>query len=160
MSPLLRHWKIVDLLVDLIKALLRHQQQDWDAFRLITLKRDAEQGVEPDYSFYVQNRHRILAKDRFDLAIDPPPDLALEVDLTSLTRPEDYVAIAPVELWLYRQNELRIYGFEGRTYRELDRSLMFPDWDLKALMPVFVERGWQAGSSVTVREFEAYLAQA
>ncbi len=155
MSPLPRHGKSADLMADLAKILLKSTRREWEAFTPITLKRSEEQGVEPDYCFYVQNRMQILGKERLDLSIDPPPDLALEVDLTSLTRPEDYQAIAPTELWIYRQFSLKIYGFTQSTSRELDRSLMFPHQDIKTLIPRFIERGWQVGSSVALREFEA-----
>jgi Uma2 family endonuclease len=87
-------------LADLVKALLRHQRKDWEAFTPITLKRVDQQGVEPDYCFYIENRDQILGKERIDLENDPPPDLVIEIDLTSTTNPEDYQAIGVPELWI------------------------------------------------------------
>ncbi|MBD2495181.1 Uma2 family endonuclease [Nostoc sp. FACHB-280] len=157
MSPLPGHGKNVDILADLVKALLRYQGQDWEAFTPITLKLTNQQGVEPDYCFYLQNRQRILGKERLDLEIDPPPDLLIEVDLTSTTTPEAYQAIAPSELWIYRRSNLLIYHFDKQQYQESQTSYHFPDFDVKKLIPKYVERGWQVGSSVAVREFEAFL---
>jgi Uma2 family endonuclease len=85
MSPLPGYGKYADTLADLVKALIRHQGKDWDAFTPITLKRRNVQGVEPDYCFYIQNRASVLAKERIDLEVDPAPDLAIEIDLTSAT---------------------------------------------------------------------------
>ncbi|MDY6940763.1 MAG: Uma2 family endonuclease [Cyanobacteriota bacterium] len=158
MSPLPRHGKEADLLADFVKILLRHQEKDWDAFTPITLKRIEQQGIEPDYCFYIENRDRILGKERIDLEIDPPPDLAIEVDLTCLSNPEDYRAISPSELWIYRQGNLSIYQFEEREYRESQTSRWFPNFELKTLIPRYCDRGWEMGSSVAIREFERAIA--
>jgi Uma2 family endonuclease len=88
MAPLPGHGKKSDTLSDLVKALLRYQGQDWDSFDPITLKRFEQAGLEPDACFYIQNRQAILGKERIDLETDPPPDLALEIDLTSSTKPK------------------------------------------------------------------------
>ncbi|NER23237.1 MAG: Uma2 family endonuclease [Symploca sp. SIO1C2] len=157
MSPLPKHGNQADLLADLVKVLLRYQEKDWQAFTPITLKRINQQGVEPDYCFYMDNRERILGKERIDLEIDPPPDLAIEVDLTCVSKPEDYQAIAPSELWIYRQSRLLIYQFELQQFRESKTSRWFPNYDLKTLIPKYCARGWQVGSSVALREFEAAL---
>lgn len=157
MSPLPRHGKNADLLADFVKALLRQVGKDWDAFTPITLKRINQQGIEPDYCFYIDNRDRILGKERIDLETDPAPDLAIEIDLTCTTKPEDYQAIAPLELWVYRQSELSIYQFDAQQYRESQISRWFPGYDLKTLIPQYIDRGWQIGSSVALREFEEAL---
>jgi Uma2 family endonuclease len=157
MSPLPRHGKDADLLADFVKALLRQLEKDWDAFTPITLKRINQQGIEPDYCFYIDNRDRILGKERIDLETDPPPDLAIEVDLTCATQPEDYQAISPLELWIYRQGQLSIYQFESQQYRESQTSRWFPRYDLKTLIPQYCDLGWQMGSSVALREFEEVL---
>ena len=157
MSPLPRHGKNSDILADLVKALLRHECRDWDAFTPITLKRINQQGIEPDYCFYIDNRGEILGKERINLETDPPPDLAIEIDLTCTTKPEDYEAIAPLELWVYRQSQLSIYQFDSQQYRESQISRWFPRYDLKTLIPQYCDLGWQIGSSVALREFEELL---
>jgi len=50
------------------------------------------QGIEPDQCFYIQNESAIRGKKRLDLTVDPPPDLALEIDVTSRTHPNIYQA--------------------------------------------------------------------
>ena len=154
MSPLPKHGNQADLLADLVKALLRHERKDWQSFTPITLKRINQQGIEPDYCFYIDNRDRILGKERIDLEKDPAPDLAIEIDLTCTTKPEDYQAIAPLELWVYRQSQLLIYQFDSQQYRESEISRWFPNYDLKRLIPQYIDRGWEIGSSVALREFE------
>lgn len=159
MSPLPGHGKNADILADLVKALLRHQAKDWEAFTPITLKRAARQGVEPDYCFYIENRERILGKERIDLENDPPPDLAIEIDLTSTTKPEDYQAIGVSEVWIYRRDQLLIFCFDRKRkqYQECQTSRCFSEHDIKTLLPQYVNRGWQVGSSVALREFEQFI---
>lgn len=156
-SPLPKHGKRSDVIADLVKCLLRHQGRDWEGFHPITLKRFAQKGLEPDFCFYIQNREAILGKEEIDLEIDPPPDLAIEVDVTSSTKPQDYNEISVPELWIDRQQTLRIYLFDGQNYEESDRSLIFPEVPVKRLIPEYVDRAWNAGSSVALREFEASL---
>ncbi|WP_230967954.1 Uma2 family endonuclease [Nostoc sp. WHI] len=61
----------------------------------------------------------ILGKEGFDFEIDPPPDLVLEVDLTSNTKAEDYQASAAGELWIYRRSNLQIYHFVSMKVSEV-----------------------------------------
>lgn len=159
MAPLPGHGKKSDSLSDLVKSLLRHQGRDWDSFDPITLKRFEQQGLEPDACFYIQNREAILGKERINLEIDPPPDLAIEVDLTSSTKPEDYQAIGVPELWIYRSRALYIYLFDGEQYRDSPNSLLFSQVPVKELIPQYVERAWEAGSSIALREFETQLQE-
>ncbi|MFN5516582.1 MAG: Uma2 family endonuclease, partial [Cyanobacteriota bacterium] len=102
MAPLPSHGKRIDVLRDLVKILLRAQGQDWDCFDPITLRRFQTAGVEPDTCFYLENRQAILGKERLDLAVDPSPDLAIEVDLTSPTALAAYETLGVPELWIYR----------------------------------------------------------
>lgn len=73
-----------------------------------------------------------------------------------MTKPEDYQIIAPTELWIYRRNGLIIYQFDKKQYWESQTSYNFPNFDVKTLIPQYIERGWQVGSSVAVREFEEF----
>ena len=157
MAPLPRHGKDSLMLSNLVQALLRHGGRDWEGFDPITLKRFGEVGLEPDKCFYIQHREAILGKERIDLESDPPPDLAMEVDATSATRPEDYEPLGVPELWIYREDSLRIYVFDGRHYRETPQSPTFPGLPVRQWIPEYVRRAWQAGSSVALREFERAL---
>lgn len=157
MAPLPAHGKKIDVLRDLVKVLLRREHRDWECFDPITLKKLERAGVEPDACFYIENRLAILGKEKIDLSVDPPPDLAIEVDVTSTTNPQDYQAIAIPELWIYRQGELLIYVFDGQKYQNSTRSPTFVNIDVKNLLPKYVEMAWSNGSSVALRQFEQDL---
>ncbi|NEP19555.1 MAG: Uma2 family endonuclease [Leptolyngbya sp. SIO4C1] len=157
MAPMAGHGRRIDILVDLVKALLRYQDRDWDSSHPMTLKRLQEAGAEPDACFYIQNWQALLGKERIDLSQDPPPDLAIEVDLTSITSLNVYQTLAVPELWIYRQEALMIYELTPEGYRESLTSPTFPDIDVKTILPRYVERSWNAGSSTALREFEQFL---
>jgi Uma2 family endonuclease len=158
MSPLPGHGKRSASLSGMVRTLLRYQGKDWEEFDPITLKQIGKVGIEPDACFYIQNRAAILGKERFDLTVDPPPDLALETDQTARTNPQDYQAIGIPELWIYRRQALLIYLFDGQQYQASSDSPLFAGIPVTELIPQFVERAWTAGSSVGLREFEAALA--
>ncbi|MGK7958629.1 MAG: Uma2 family endonuclease [Crocosphaera sp.] len=153
MSPLPSHGNRVDTLRDLVKILLGKKGLDWHCFDPITLKIPPVAGVEPDTCFYINNRQAILGKDKIDLTLDPPPDLAIEVDFTSITDVGAYEIIKIPELWIYRQGSLNIYVLEEDSYQESQKSRLFPDVDVKNILPQYVELGWNQGSSVALRQF-------
>lgn len=158
MSPLPEHANAIDIISDLIKALLRHQNRDWDSFHPVTLKYGKRPGLEPDACFYIENYQAILGKRKLDMSIDPPPDLAIEIDVTSFTRIEDYISLAIPEVWIYKSHELQIYRFTDNHYIETDTSLIFPDFSIKNIVPQYVDLAWQVGSSVALKEFSQTLS--
>jgi len=67
-----------------------------------TLRRRRKQrGLEPDECFWIANEARVRGMVRLNLRTDPPPDLALEVDVTSssLDRMAIYAALCVHEVW-------------------------------------------------------------
>ena len=157
MSSLPEHAKEIDIIADIVKVILRHQDRDWDSFHPVTLRRGKETGLEPDVCFYIENYQAILGKRKLDLSIDPPPDLAIEIDVTSFTRIEDYLPLAIPEVWIYKKGELNIYQFVDNSYLATDTSRIFPDFPVKQTIPQYVNRAWEVGSSVALREFSQIL---
>ena len=81
--PLPKHERAKSILGDLVKVLLEELDIDCEPLGSTSFKReDMETGVEPDDCFYIQNEAAIRGKERVDLTIDPPPDLAIEIDNT------------------------------------------------------------------------------
>jgi Uma2 family endonuclease len=72
----------------------------YEPFGSTTFKRENTAGVEPDACFYIQNYQRMIGRRKLE-PNDPPPDLAIETDVTSKTTLDAYVAIAVPELWIY-----------------------------------------------------------
>ncbi len=159
MAPRPEHGNFSDVLGDLVKSLLRHTGQEWQSFDPITLKRLGEAGLEPDKCFYIKNRETILGKKRIELPADPPPDLVLEIDITSSSHPEEYEPFRVPELWIYREDALCVFVFDGEHYRESSDSPIFPGIPVRQLIPEYIRRAWQFGASVALRQFDSALGE-
>jgi len=158
--PLPEHEKVKVLIGDFIKALLDEMQIDFEPFGSTTFKRiDKLAGLEPDDCFYIQNNVAMRGVRKLDLTIDPPPDLAIEVDLTSKTKLEVYQAIAVPELWIYLDSALKIYILREGKYLESQFSPTFGNLPIRDIIPQFVEQSLQEGRSVAIRAFRAWLKQ-
>jgi Uma2 family endonuclease len=89
---------------------------------------DLFKGVEADECYYIQNEAIIRGKMEFDLTIDPPPDLAIEVDVTSLSLPRlpIYGALGVPEVWRVYEGNVQILALQDGDYGMVDRSLSLP----------------------------------
>ena len=109
MVPLPEHEKDKEYIGDLVKILLETLQIDFEPFGSTTLKNEQmRQAVEPDTCFYIQNQAAVIGKNRLDLTVDSPPDLAIEIDITSRTRFDNYEILGVPELWRYTKQGLEI----------------------------------------------------
>src|SRR5436309_9933478 len=92
-------------------------------------RRKRRRGLEADESYWIVNEPLVRGKDRIDLRIDPPPDLALEVDVThsSLDRLAIYAALRVPEVWRREGETLVCYLLgEGGHYTVSSTSRAFP----------------------------------
>jgi Uma2 family endonuclease len=81
-----------------------------------TLKRDANrQGAEADESYYIVNEPAMLESGGIDLTAGPPPDLAIEIDVTgnSLAKLELYAALGVPEVWRFARQSLLVYQLDS-----------------------------------------------
>lgn len=158
MVPLPEHEVPRDLISDIVKTLLKAQGIRYQPFGSTTFKQENIAGVEPDACFYIQNYQRMIGRRRLE-PDDPPPDLAIETDVTSKTTLNAYEAIAVPELWIYDSGKLTIYLLRDGKYTKSDTSPTFPNIPLTQLIPATVERAWQVGSVQALEEFEGAIAQ-
>jgi Uma2 family endonuclease len=91
-------------------------------------REDLAKGLEPDQCYYIQNEEIVRGIAQIDLAKLPPPDLAVEIDITSssLDRFAIYADLQVPEIWRYDGQLLAIYGLAGNEYIMLDRSVAIP----------------------------------
>jgi Uma2 family endonuclease len=114
--------------------------------------------VEPDNCFYIQNEPLIRGNLNINLSEDPPPDLALEIDMTSksLNRQVIYARLGVPEIWRYDEGILTIYHLQDGEYIESERSLAFPDFPIKEI-PAFVKENLNVGRGVIRKLFRGWL---
>lgn len=142
MTPLPEHEYYKEALGDAIKDIAEVLDQDYESLGSTTWKREIKKaGVEPDNCFYFQNEPRIRGKLEYDLNQDPPPDLALEIDVTSksLSRFSIYARLGVPEIWCYDSGELKIYQLQNEGYIEVETSSVFPTLPVQEL-PALIEQ--------------------
>ena len=143
-----------ELLGDLVKILLDELEIDCECFGSTTFKRkDMDSGIEPDQCFYIQNHDRMRGKRRVDLNVDPPPDLAIEVDVTSKTQLDVYAKLGVPELWRYEKNQLRIDYLQGVSYQQVSTSPIFPGLPIPELVAEVLAESSKIGRSPALRTF-------
>lgn len=157
MVPLPEHEKPKDIVSDLVKILLKKTGKRYEPFGSTTFKRNAT-GIEPDACFYIQNYQQMIGRRRLE-PNDPPPDLAIEMDLTFITTIDAYLAIAVPELWVYASSKLNIYLLRDGKYIKSDISPNFPNILVSQIIPATIERSWQVGTVQALEEFEGTIAQ-
>ncbi len=126
MTPLPEHGRDASLLALIVIALLDHLNHIYDSFTPITMSLPEISGIEPDYCFYIENWRAVVGKKRIDWESDPPPDLAIEIDVTSYTDINDFLPYRVPEVWILKSNRLLIYRLQEESYG-LTESSYFPN---------------------------------
>jgi Uma2 family endonuclease len=131
-----------------------------------TLKLPLEKrGLEPDECYYLAHERQMRGKRDIDLSVDPPPDLAIEVDISrsSLDKLSIYAEIGVPEVWLYDGESLRVHQLQtDGTYAQQDASPAFPFLDLKEIgkeVERFMEGFEQLGETGWIRSFRAWVKE-
>ena len=162
MSPLPEHEKDADFLGVLVRALTRELRLTIQGGGSMTMRRRRKQkGIEPDRCYWIANEAAVRGKRTFDPRIDPPPDLAIEVDVTSssLNRMGIYAALGVPEVWRLDPPALTFHALgANRKYTALTYSLSFPFVTPADLMTFLPLRATQDENSV-VRQFRGWIQQ-
>jgi Uma2 family endonuclease len=141
MAPLPEHEYFKQSISIAIEDIAEVLEQNYESYGSTTWRKQAEQaGLEPDNCFYFQNEALVRGKLKFDLNQDPPPDLALEIDLTSksLDRFPIYARLGVPEIWCYDQGQLKVYLLRSGEYQPAEQSRVFPSLQVQGL-PQLIE---------------------
>jgi Uma2 family endonuclease len=158
--PLPEHERIKVLISNLLVVLLEELDLPWESLGSSTFKNSRmKTGIEPDDCFYLTNCQAIIGKKRLDLDIDPPPDLAIEVDLTSPTQFSAYEALAVPEIWRYQQGKLVIFILTEGHYLESTVSSLFSSLPVQAGISSILERSNEILTSEARKEFRQWVRQ-
>jgi Uma2 family endonuclease len=127
----------------------------------VTLNReDLERGVEPDSGFYIQNASRIRGR-KLDLSNNPPPDLVVEVDITSPStrRLQIYQSLQVPEVWRCTAESLEIKRLENGEYVDCEFSVAFPILSITDLLR-FLEQGKDTDDdNAVIRSLRTWIQQ-
>lgn len=158
MAPSPEHGRDADITAVVAKELLAKFEREYTAFTPVTMELPEYSGIEPDYCFYIDNWQAIAGKKRIDWEQDPPPDLVIEIDVTSYTQVNDYLPYQVPEVWLFRNNRLRIFQYQNGEYVLQEESRFFPGVKLAELIADCVQLAIDENTSRALRELRRKLA--
>jgi Uma2 family endonuclease len=161
MVPLTEQEDSKEIISDLIKVVLEELDIEFRALGSTTFERQSTlKGVEPDQCFYIQNEAAIRGKRRIDLSVDPPPDLALVIDLAARVEISTYESLGVPELWRFSRQGLSVYKLKAGKYEETEESSVIPGLPLSEVIPYCVEQSRKLGRNAVVRDFRAWVKDA
>ncbi len=141
-SPLPEHEKTNRALAAIVEIALEEMDIDSENLGSSTFKRETlRRGFEPDSCFYIRNVERIRNKKRIDLDVDPPPDLVIEIDLTSDSRDKLplYAALGVPEVWRFDRS-IEIMTLENGSYVKRPASSAIPTLTARLLLELVRSR--------------------
>ncbi|WP_066381889.1 Uma2 family endonuclease [Anabaena sp. CA = ATCC 33047] len=159
MTPLILHENSNRLIEGFVFVLCEELGLEIKRSGSLTLTRDdLKRGAEPDSSYYIQNEALVRNKENIDLAIDPPPDLVLEVEYSrsAIDKLKLYAAMGVPEFWRYNGSTFRIYTLVEGQYSEAEISLTFAPVPVREI-PQFLVAAKQNGEVSTTRAFRAWV---
>lgn len=159
MTPLFEHENPKGNFSNFIVALAEELDIELRSAGSTTLKRKIiKKGIEPDTCYYIQNEPAIRGKETLNLEIDPPPDLAIEIDITSssVNKFNIYAALGVPELWRYDGDVLRFYQLLEGEYIEINFSVAFPVISVSD-MTRFIQQSKNMGEIALLKSFRAWV---
>lgn len=161
MSPTYSHENIGYLLGRLIDVLTEELDIAMQGGGTATLRREAlAKGAEPNQCYWMRdNALRMSGRKRLDLAVDPPPDLVIEVDVTSssLPRPKIFAALGIPAVWRHDDVKLQFLLLQpDGSYQPSDLSRSFPYLSASEV-DEFVSRGKAMNQTPWIKSFRAHV---
>jgi Uma2 family endonuclease len=162
--------------LELMTPLAEHERYSWTLGRLLVVlseelgleilglksttwrSQPKAVGKEADECFYIQNEATVRGKLKIDLTSDPPPDLAIEIDVTnsSLDKLAVYAELKVPEVWRWQDGKLTVNILTDAGYIESETSLAFGSFPIKELTR-FMQLDSQKGENARLREFREWV---
>jgi Uma2 family endonuclease len=160
MSPLLSHEQYGALIAQMVELFTLERNIPRHSGGSTTFRREARRrGLEPDRCYWIQNAYRMQSRKDFDPELDPPPDLAIEVDIThgSLDRMSIYADLGVPEVWRFGGQAFGIHLLtEQRTYEPGTRSRALPELPPDVVLR-FLHMSDEKGEMELMRAFRAWV---
>lgn len=159
MSPSPEHERVNRRLAQLVLAVAEEIGSEAEDLGSTTFRREElERGFEPDSCFYIQNEKKVRGKSRIDLSADPPPDLVIEIDITSpsLNKLPIYADLGVPEVWRYDGERVEILRLEGGEYASAAESPALPPLTGDAISR-FVKESRTLGRTAWLRKVREWV---
>ena len=161
MSPSMSHENLGRLIGRMVEAFTEERGIEIVSVASMTVKLEAlQRGFEADEAYYIAQSDQVRGKEELDFAIDPAPDLVIEIDISrsSLNKLPVFAAFRIPEYWQYRGDTLRVYCLEGREYREAAESRVLRQFPLDEMRHVLAQRA-AAGETELIRRFRNWVRE-
>lgn len=132
-SPTSQHEQLIELLCEVVKIHARYHKQRIVGTRSMTLEKKGVDGsAQPEASFYIKQAAQVARTIKIDLAVDPPPDLIIEIDITSSSAQKIqtdglYSQLGIPEIWRYElRSGFEMYLLQKSRYEVISASENLP----------------------------------
>lgn len=124
-------------------------------------RRSLGKGVEPDACYYVESAARVIGKRKFDLDIDPPPDIVVEIDITnsSLRKFPIYAALGVPEIWRYDGKVFHFHELVTGSFTDSAQSRFLPGLTGQIMVET-IKACVELGQTEAIRTFRKQLRDA
>ncbi len=121
-------------------------------------REDLARGLEPDQCYYIDNEALVREVEQIDLNQFSPPDLAIEIDITSssINRLSIYAALGVPEVWRYDGQTLTILSYQNEEYVSQNRSTVLPFFKAEDIVRFLALRN-TIGETSLVKQFRQWI---
>src|SRR6516165_4477649 len=71
-------------------------------------REDLERGLEGDNCWWIEHEEQVRGRLTWDSAVDPPPDLLLEIEVSHMARMAIYASLRVPQVWYFVGKSLRV----------------------------------------------------
>ena len=160
MSPKKEHETAKSLLGLMVYAFCEEREIEILAVASTTFRRtDLEKGFEADESYYIEHAETMRARDEIDLSIDPPPELVIEIEITSpaISKLDLLASMGVQEVWRCDGETLTLVRLTNDRYEPITDSIALEGFPISIAQSLLAERLNQ-GVTTLIRQFRKSLA--
>ncbi len=159
MSPKRLHEGVGCLLGRMVETFTEVHGIEIQSVASTTFKRkDLGKAFEADESYYIENAEKIRAKEELDLRIDPPPDLVIEVEITSsaIQKMKLFAAMGVPEVWRHDGEQLTMHRLRLDSYETITESVALPGFTCAAADALLAQR-YSRGETALIQDYRRSL---
>jgi len=160
MSPHFEHEGAKEILAYIVAIALESMEIDFVSAGSTTYKRELlKRGFEPDASFFIKTAKQVRDKKKLDMEVDPPPEVIIEIDVTSdsMDKFSLYAALKVAEVWRY-SDAIEIWLLHEGGYVRNSNSLAIPVLN-EELLSELMESSLQVERPVWARQTRERIRQ-
>lgn len=160
MSPKREHENIGCLVGRMVETYSEVKNIEIISVASVTVKRsDLSKAFEADESYYITNALPLLPKKELNFEVDPPPDLVIEVEITSsaIKKMQLFAEMHVLEVWRHDGRSLEMFRWVNDTYQKIETSWQLPGLTAQRINETLALRG-TLGETRLIQEFRKSIA--